>query len=172
MKYYAGLIGDTWCVKIDDGREDGHVWGVETEGEAIDLARVFNEELDSQSATIARLEAELERVTGERDGLRVLHDSPTWPFVLAFAVRMEAKLAKNRHKGDRDGWLKDAPWPLFVRLLGEMSELERAIREGESPEDIADEAADVANFAMMVADSAALSARQNNDAASVAGKVE
>ena len=149
----------------------GTLQGLGLKTDATILTHAICKSID-QSATIARLEAELERVTGERDGLRVLHDSPTWPFVLAFAVRMEAKLAKNRHKGDRDGWLKDAPWPLFVRLLGEMSELERAIREGESPEDIADEAADVANFAMMVADSAALSARQNNDAASVAGKVE
>jgi NTP pyrophosphatase (non-canonical NTP hydrolase) len=92
-------------------------------------------------------------------------DSPTWPHVLAFAERMEAKLAKNRHKGDREAWLKDNPRDLFDRIRQEMIELavemdtERAYREAysdfrahEVAEKIANEAADVANFAMMVAD--------------------
>ena len=101
---------------------------------------------------------------GERDGLRVLHDSPTWQFVLAFAVRMEAKLAKNRHKGDRPGWLPDQCPPEFLRdkLDEERNELDDAIRLGESVNAVWDEAADEANLCMMRADNyeAALSARQ------------
>jgi hypothetical protein len=40
------------------------------EQDEVELREEFKEELESQSSTIARLEAELERVTGERDGLR------------------------------------------------------------------------------------------------------
>lgn len=80
-------------------------------------------------------------------------DSPTWPYVLAFAKRMEAKLAKNRHKGDREGWLKDHPLSLCARIGDESRELYEAIEGTESAEVVSNEAADVANFAMMVADS-------------------
>jgi len=90
----------------------------------------------------------------------LLADSPTWPHVLAFALRMEAKLAKNRHKGDRNGWLKDHPWNLVERVLDETVEVQECFATdgaGETwlvktPEETADECADVANFCMMVAD--------------------
>lgn len=77
--------------------------------------------------------------------------SATWPSVLKFAELMEAKLAKNRHKGDRAGWLNADPRDLFDALEHEVSELEEAFNEGDAIA-IAKEAADVANFAMMVAD--------------------
>ena len=90
----------------------------------------------------------------------LLADSPTWPHVLAFAKRMEAKLAKNRHKGDREGWLKDHPWNLVERILDETVELQRCftaigahtVNLTRTPEETADECADVANFCMMTAD--------------------
>ena len=80
--------------------------------------------------------------------------------MLAFAKRMEAKLEKNRHKGDRDGWLKDHPWNLVERVLDETVEVQECFATdgaGETwlvktPEETADECADVANFCMMVAD--------------------
>lgn len=84
--------------------------------------------------------------------------SPTWPHVLKFAQRMEAKLALNRHKGDREGWLNDHPWNLVERLLDETVELQECFHVGADGidctncEKTANEAADVANFAMMVAD--------------------
>jgi hypothetical protein len=92
--------------------------------------------------------------------------SPTWPHVLKFAARMEAKLEKNRHKGDRAGWLKDHPWNLVERVLDETVELQQCFSASgtgrfvppvvslvKTPEETADECADVANFCMMVADS-------------------
>ncbi len=90
----------------------------------------------------------------------LLADSPTWPYVLAFAKRMEAKLAKNRHKGDRSGWMKDHPWNLVERILDETVEVQECFATdgaGETwmvktPEETADECADVANFCMMTAD--------------------
>lgn len=78
--------------------------------------------------------------------------SPTQPYVDAFAAEMEKKLAKNRHKGDREGWLKDTPRALFERLIQEVDELHSALADGTDAESVLSEAADVANFAMMIAD--------------------
>lgn len=85
--------------------------------------------------------------------------SPTWPHVLRFAVRMEKKLEANRHKGNREGWLKDDPWSLVERILDETVEVQQCFTEGsdgridyKDAEELADECADVANFCMMVAD--------------------
>lgn len=77
---------------------------------------------------------------------------------------MENKLARNRHKGNREGWINDDPESLLKRLREETRELETAMSvakvrmwEGRSnashaANDVADEAADIANFAMMIAD--------------------
>jgi len=83
------------------------------------------------------------------------------PLIL-FAKRMEDKLRENDHK---TGWLNDSMWSLFKRILDEGHELSNvimiyeAMKESEPDaskiemlERIIDEAADVANFAMMVAD--------------------
>ncbi len=85
------------------------------------------------------------------------NDSPTWPVVLAFAKLMEHKLALNRDKGDREGWLKDTPLDLSIRILEEHHEMTDALMahwacNGASDHYVALEAADVANFAMMLAD--------------------
>lgn len=61
-----------------------------------------------------------------------------------FSLEMERKLKANDHKG---GWRDCSMDYLFRRLREEMDEL--ALAEGD---DIIDEAADVANFAMMIAD--------------------
>ena len=65
-----------------------------------------------------------------------------------FADAMERKLQANEHKG---GWKHDSAMSLLPRLRQEVQELTRAVGEG-TDEDILSEAADVANFAMMVAD--------------------
>lgn len=96
--------------------------------------------------------------------------STTRPWVDAFADEMEAKLAENRDKGDRDGWaIEPARW-LLSRLKEEVAELEvaldkpagacgcrtvdecRHIGHFRDEEEILGECADVANFAMMIAD--------------------
>lgn len=82
------------------------------------------------------------------------------PEVQAFAELMEMKLRKNDHK---PGWLNDHPKALFNRIYDEMKELSEAIDnfplggEGkfgaqDQTMKVANEAADVANFAMMIAD--------------------
>lgn len=77
--------------------------------------------------------------------------SATLPYVLRFATEMEAKLDANRHKGDRQGWLSCTPHSLLTRLKEEVQELEDAMRDGRF-ESAKGEAADVGNFAMMIAD--------------------
>ena len=81
--------------------------------------------------------------------------------VRAFAEAMEAKLRKNDHKG---GWEVEAFGYLLKRLRQETGELERRLKRygkwrllttGELRAlevEIGREAADVANFAMMIAD--------------------
>lgn len=85
------------------------------------------------------------------------------PEVVAFANIMEAKLQENDHKG---GWKTDDAEDLFVRLGEECVELSEAIGLWRIQDDwrsaalhllacrknVAREAADVANFAMMIAD--------------------
>ena len=92
--------------------------------------------------------------------------SATRPWVDAFADEMERKLAENRHKGDREGWARmDIRW-LLEQLRKEVDELDAALPVrlgvrgaddpsygyGLSPLAIRSECADVANFAMMIAD--------------------
>jgi len=80
-------------------------------------------------------------------------DSPTWPHVLRFAKVMEHKLALNRHKGDREGWSSSDVFSLLDRLDEEVEELNDSIGINSIPAaKVIVEAADVANFAMMIAD--------------------
>jgi hypothetical protein len=76
------------------------------------------------------------------------------PAVLAFAHEMEAKLRKH---DNRPGWKSDTMMPLHRRIYDELTELWEALLA--YPRDTAEyrfkvrgEAADVANFAMMLAD--------------------
>jgi NTP pyrophosphatase (non-canonical NTP hydrolase) len=70
------------------------------------------------------------------------------PEVALFALEMERKLQENDHKG---GWSRCTKQYLSMRLTQEREELRRAVERGD-PNDIRREAADVANFAMMLAD--------------------
>jgi len=65
-----------------------------------------------------------------------------------FAERMEAKLAKNDHKG---GWGGCELQYLSMRLTQERKELTDAIKSKDKQR-IIDECADIANFALMIAD--------------------
>jgi hypothetical protein len=74
---------------------------------------------------------------------------------------MSEKLAANRHKGDRGGWLRmTRPW-LRRRVDVGLRELDRAIRRyrryptDENAAAVTSEAADAANFLMMLADKCA-----------------
>ncbi|WP_336810898.1 hypothetical protein [Bosea sp. MMO-172] len=82
------------------------------------------------------------------------------PEVLSFAILMERELRANDHKG---GWKGDDPDVLAVRVEEEAGELRRAAidwmghvahSEKTLRAAVAEESADVANMAMMVADTA------------------
>ena len=69
-----------------------------------------------------------------------------------FAKEMKAKLYANIHKG---GWKKERKDVLVARMFEEASELAREMATPIlDPQEIASEAADVANFAMFIADAA------------------
>ena len=83
--------------------------------------------------------------------------SPTAMSVLRFAEIMERKLAANRHKGDRPGWLACRPEWLFARLVEEVGEAAAIMRGSEddgwgAAAKLESELADIANFCMMLAD--------------------
>jgi hypothetical protein len=78
--------------------------------------------------------------------------SNTKPYVDAFAEIMEAKLERNRHKGDREGWKNCTLEYLFKSLRKEVRELKDALEGTANRYGVAEECADVANFAMMIAD--------------------
>jgi NTP pyrophosphatase (non-canonical NTP hydrolase) len=77
------------------------------------------------------------------------------PEVQRFAVLMERKLRDNDHKA---GWHGDAAVELLARLVEESGELasflvnHRGLPMSAWRQRVAAEAADVANFAMMIAD--------------------
>ena len=66
-----------------------------------------------------------------------------------FACQMEQQLVLNDHKG---GWTDCGTEWLLTRLLEEARELSVALTSCSPLERVVKEAADVANFAMMIAD--------------------
>lgn len=93
------------------------------------------------------------RAEGERAGLAAAFD--VRPSVRVFALLMEEKLRENDHKGC---WQGDTAGGLFSRLMEEAGELREALAAWRAGSAVADivlvgrEAADVANFALMLAD--------------------
>ena len=81
-----------------------------------------------------------------------------------FAALMQMKLNKNSHKSGWKGmdfgpfgegrgqYWREKDEYLLKRLDEEVTELKQAISEGKSDVEVAHECADVANFAMMIAD--------------------
>lgn len=67
----------------------------------------------------------------------------------AFVLVMQLKLYENEHKG---GWQDCSMSYLLRRLQGELGEVKRAMKANKTPDEVDRECADVANFAMMIAD--------------------
>jgi len=85
------------------------------------------------------------------EGLRI-SEGISWPprrEVFNFSLAMEEKLDENDDKGHWDGCTE--AW-LLNRLKQETGELRRAIKKNKPALEVLREAADVANFAMMIAD--------------------
>ncbi|MFZ5440494.1 MAG: hypothetical protein ACOZQL_10825 [Myxococcota bacterium] len=76
-----------------------------------------------------------------------------WPVVREFARAMMRKLDQHAPKrGGREGWQNDDPRALWCRVTEEAGELWNALGLSGTKQQVLDEAADVANMAMMVAD--------------------
>lgn len=75
---------------------------------------------------------------------------------------MVAKLDENSRKGTRLDWREDSPRDLLRRVRQEVEELAEVI-EYDDPAEVLEEAADVANMAMMVADAFAYRHRKDTD---------
>ncbi len=87
-------------------------------------------------------------ITGSKI-LQALDTTGYGPRIAGFFQAMVAKLDANSHKR---GWEHCEYQYLSMRLTQEREELRRAIERGAPVEEVIREAADVANFAMMVAD--------------------
>lgn len=78
--------------------------------------------------------------------------------VLGFAVTMERQLRKHDSQRGPDGWVGEDPLFLLSRLKEELFELDRVMNDWDGSEPLERmerarlEAADVANFAMMIAE--------------------
>jgi len=78
------------------------------------------------------------------------------PSLRIFAERMELELRRNEHKG---GWMGEEPATVLSKLWDEVYDLEAEVEkyfdgdwDGSNKDSILKEAADVANYAMFVAD--------------------
>lgn len=83
------------------------------------------------------------------DGAGHIITVPVRGVVHDFAVAMEEQLLLNDHKG---GWRDEEISWLIGRAREELAELEDAVRQKRPVLEVLGEAADVGNFAMMVAD--------------------
>ncbi len=70
------------------------------------------------------------------------------PAVKYFAETMEKRLMENEHKG---GWKDCKPEFLLSELRKNLAYLEENLNKGETKEDVCRRAANIANFAMMIA---------------------
>ena len=106
----------------------------------------FKLKLELREGEVAILEAQL----GKGEGEPVLR-----PALLRFALEMERKLKANDHH--KSGWEENDNGDLLTRVLDEARELRYEIESRDPlPERVIEEAADLANFAMMIADNAGL----------------
>jgi len=87
--------------------------------------------------------------------------SPTWPLVLWFAQEMEKKLRENAHKGDGpEGWRPVHPWELVEAMLDQTVSVQELFQHDGNSITVTEFAkliskcANVANYAMMIADQA------------------
>ena len=83
-----------------------------------------------------------------------------------FAAAMLKKLNANRPKG---GWDATPNGALFARLKEETAELSAAVSAGKSVAEVLGEAADVANFALFIADNYAAANTEGSAASPAAG---
>jgi NTP pyrophosphatase (non-canonical NTP hydrolase) len=146
--------GGCSCDQVQEALDAETTLRIQGETDLATAQRDLTEAQDEKSALtneLLELGAKAMKVKSERDALAVLVGEIR-PEVFAFARLMEATLRKNDHKG---GWKGCDIAYLKKRLCEEVVELVDAIRDmtrGGDPATGIHETADVANFAMMIAD--------------------
>lgn len=68
-----------------------------------------------------------------------------------FIAMMDRELENNTAKGDRPGWLQMTPEQCLLEIYYHVSKLQKAVRDRDLAR-VAENTADVANMAMMMAD--------------------
>ena len=68
-----------------------------------------------------------------------------------FMALMESELQANTAKGDRPAWLQMTPEQCLLEIYYHVSKLQKAVRDSDRAR-VAENTADVANMAMMMAD--------------------
>lgn len=149
----TNTFGASWWSLTTENEDELDAWSPDSDA-ALRFARQQDAQayIDATGWTDARPTEHAwvgdgERVGGEKAYLR--------PEVLAFAHLMEAQLKANDHK---PGWKGEDWYPLLMRMREETIELHEALIPGSRTDlpawwkRVGSEAADVANFAMMIAD--------------------
>lgn len=111
---------------------------------------VASELLEAQ-ADVARLKQELRRLQDDKTERLTAAPVEAWlprPIVRHFAGLMEERLVANEHRG---GWKREHPQTLLQGMFECSRHLETAVGRTDTRE-VARHAANVANYAMMVAD--------------------
>lgn len=149
-------------------REDADAWHLADKTAALEAqAKVHKKALtgialqqeEYWSKQCARIRSEH---AADLEALRGAGEPVLRPSLLRFALEMERKLKDNDHK---PGWEDDDNNDLFERILDEARELRDAIENSVPlPTRVIEEAVDVANFAMMIADNAGLRAAADLEA--------
>lgn len=116
------------------------------EKDRAEALREWEDEDNAERRAPAHVSARHGEDTSRPQGVGELRESVAW-----FASIMERELRANDHK---PGWKNDRAVDLLDRVFDEAHELNAAIAAGGRSERIIKEAADVANFAMMIADNA------------------
>jgi len=132
--------------RLDHSGDDGYTYPDDLDDAHHALDRLIAQARDIMATPLSSAKR------ADHDGER----SDGWrPEVRAFADLMEAQLRANDHK---PGWKGEEWWPLLCRLREETLELQDALGPGSRTDlpawsaRVGSEAADVANFAMMIAD--------------------
>lgn len=132
------------------------VWCDELDARKEDFPEVDEDSIDWHLNALVFCRAKVkhfENLILARDKVEKVEQMPTDELRLReplreFAAHMEDVLRRNDHKG---GWQNMTHHHLIFRIKDETAELVKAVRRGDN-DGIMDEAADIANFAMMIYD--------------------
>lgn len=93
----------------------------------------------------------VEPTCAELQSYKNLGHSPTWPYIIKFALMMEAKLANDRANGLNESWQGADQFGLANLMFTELKELCAAMEDGDNFM-VQQKTASVSNYAMFISD--------------------